>query len=69
MEIETKQDRLTRQVELVETNNILRSLKRINKATSWGSRSWKRAIYYAISMSPVSNDNELSKIREALGLP
>lgn len=70
MELESRQDRETRQVELVKTNNILRSLKRISKANGgFGNRSWKRAIYHAISMTTISSDGELEKIRQAMGLP
>jgi len=69
MNLETKQERETRQIELAETNNLARSLKRLGDAEGYGSRKWKRAVYHAIAMSQVSMDSELTKIREALGLP
>ena len=69
MNLETKQERETRQIELVETSNLARSLKRLSETQGYGSRNWKRALYHAISMSQVSMDSELTKIREALGLP
>ena len=69
MNLETKQERETRQIELVETNNLARSLKRLMDAQGYGSRNWKRALYHAISMSQASTDSEIEKIRQALGLP
>ncbi len=68
MELEPKQERLTRQIELVETNNILRAIKRLLKLGGWGSRNWKRALYHALLMADVS-DSDRQKIREALQLP
>ena len=66
---ETKQERTTRQIELVETNNLLRSLKRLTESQGYGSRNWKRAMYHALCMSGACGDTELQRIREAIGLP
>ena len=70
MDIESKQDRETRQIELVETYNLMRSLKRLSKTQGYGSRNWKRSLYHALAMSGTcAGDNELERIRQAMGLP
>lgn len=70
MNLDSKQDRQTRQIELVETYNLMRSLKRISETPGYGSQNWKRALYHAIAMSGCHGGfNEMEKIRQALGLP
>ena len=65
----SKQDRETRKIELVETNNIALSIARIRNAPGYSSdQKWKRALYHAILMATESW-SEQAKIREALGLP
>ena len=64
-----KQERETRQVELVETLNLYRSLARL-RAASHASHSlrWKRALYHAIGM--LETDRQTTeRIRQALELP
>lgn len=65
----SKQQAMTRQIELVETYNICLSLKRILNAPSYDSDRWQRALYHALGMSSVSNHAQMEKIRQALGLP
>lgn len=65
----TKQQKETRQIELVETYNLCLSLRRIEHAPLFTANCWKRALYHALSMSGVSNSEEIQKIRVALGLP
>jgi hypothetical protein len=69
MNLESKQQRQTRQVELVETHNLAISIRRLSETQGYGSRNWKRALYHALSMSSVAGDSELQKMREAMGLP
>lgn len=64
-----KQDRETRQIEMVETHNIALSLKRLNNVPGYDSRRWKRALYHAMGLSSVAADSEVEKIRQAIGLP
>ena len=68
--LQTKQDRQTRMIELVETHNLLRSLVRIKNAPGFDDqgRRWKRSLYHAMSMAYVSNST-LEKVRIALELP
>lgn len=57
----------TRKVELVETDNIAKALKRVED-TPGGD--WKRALYHALAMSGVWRSHEqIARIREALELP
>lgn len=65
---ESKQDRETRNIELVETGNIAKSLNRLQNAPAGCSA--KRALYHAICMSyALTGFEERKLIREALGLP
>ena len=57
----------TRKIELVETDNIARSLERL-QATYDGDR-WRRALYHALDMTQVGNHLIRKAIREALELP
>jgi hypothetical protein len=63
-----KQYRETRLNELVETHNLVLSLKRLMDTPHDNDR-WKRALYHALSMNLRVNRVELGKIREALDLP
>lgn len=65
----TKQDRQTRQIEMVETHNLAISLRRLRESPGYDPTKWKRALYHAISMSSVSSTSEIAKIREAMELP
>lgn len=66
---ETKLDRETRLIELVETNNIARALKRIKAAPNGHERErWKIAIYHAMFLAGCWK-SELEKVRIGLELP
>lgn len=69
MNLETKQQRETRQIEMVETHNLAKSLRRLSETPGYGSRHWKRALYHALSLSGAVMDSELAAVRSALGLP
>jgi len=67
--METKLDRETRRVELVETSNISRSIRRIKSAGGWdGNAQWKRAIVHAMAIAGAASD-DIRAVREALKLP
>lgn len=69
MIIESKLDRDTRLIGLVETNNIARSLKRIKASPNGHERErWKMAIYHAMFLAGCW-PSELESVRKALGLP
>jgi len=57
----------TRKIELVETDNIARSLDRLYDGYS--EYRWRRALYHAITMTNVGDHDMRVKIREALELP
>ena len=66
---ESKQERQTRNTELVETGNIAISLKRIQKVDAYGNgRKWKRSLIHAVQMTGEC-DFTVEKLRVALGLP
>lgn len=67
MLIESKQAKETRLIELVETNNIARSLNRI-KRISGDREKWKMAIYHAMFISGCWK-SELERVRQAFELP
>ena len=56
----------TRKIELVESDNIARSLDRLNEG--FDTTRWRRSLYHALGMS-ISDRDMLVKIREALRLP
>ncbi len=61
-------ERMTRKLELVETDNIARSLNRLrSSAGGYNDERWRRALQHAIAMSVHRNAAE--KIRVALELP
>ena len=62
-----KQDRETRQVELVETYNLVRSLTRLGG--NGNSIRTKRALYHALLMSEILFSDDIRVIREAFKLP
>lgn len=63
----SKQDRQTRTIELVETGNLAISINRL-KGPPYDDGRWKRALYHAVCMT--IGDYETRKlIREALKLP
>ena len=65
----SKQERQTAIVELAETANIARSIKRIqNQSGGYDDDRWKRALYHALGMCHVGSST-LEKIRQGLGLP
>lgn len=69
MLIEPKADRETRLIELVETNNIARALKRIKNSPHGHERDrWKMAIYHAMQLAGCWKE-EMAKVRQALELP
>ena len=62
----SKQDRSTRKIELVETNNIALSLTRIKNTPGWCTdERRRRALYHASVMA----GSVSQAIREALKLP
>lgn len=61
--------RASRTVELVETDNIRRSLRRIWMKPGSTRRLLRRALYNAVSMLGVEEDTKLTELREALELP
>jgi len=63
-----KQERETRQVELVETLNLYRSLKRVGLQWTGNDLPWRRALYHALGMAGLNREC-LEKIRQALELP
>ena len=67
--ITSKQERQTRQTEIVETYNLSISLKRLNKAPGHDPKRWARALYHALGMSYAPSCGEMEKIRQALELP
>lgn len=64
----TKQLRQTELLELVETHNIARSLKRMRDTGPYDTMRWKRAVYHALGLANIS-DVTIKKVREALELP
>ena len=56
----------TRKIELVETDNIARSIDRLYDG--FDTTRWKRALYHALTMT-IGDHYTLVSIREALGLP
>jgi len=66
----TKQQRETRQIELVETHNIALSLRRIGDAPGYnGDARRKRALYHAVLMEHCFTTQEQVALRAALNLP
>lgn len=66
---ESKQQRETRNIELVETGNLAISLNRLQRIPGdYQGRRWKRAVYHALQMTGVC-DNTCAAIRAALQLP
>lgn len=66
----TKQQRETRQIEMVETHNIALSLVRMGNALGYGVNDRrKRAIYHAVCMTDSFNNEERKNLRIALNLP
>jgi hypothetical protein len=63
-----KRETSTTKVELVETQNLALSLKRLTGPPYEGDR-WRRALYHALTMTHTVNRDEAAKIREALELP
>lgn len=60
----------TRKIELVETDNLVRSFDRIWAARNNTSQlSIKRALYHAICLADGFYDKDRKAIREALELP
>lgn len=68
MFIENKLERQTRLIELVETGNISRSIKRIMRAPGYDRKKWKYAIVHAMHLAECY-DNEIEKVRQAFELP
>jgi hypothetical protein len=58
----------TAKVELVETENIYLSIKRLNECGPHDFLKWRRALYHAACMYGVGNEVQ-RKLREALELP
>lgn len=66
---EPRMDKETRVIELAETGNICRSLKRIKNSPNGHERErWKMAIYHAMQMAGCWRE-ELEKVRIAFNLP
>jgi len=66
---ESKHQRETRNIELVETGNLAISIARLRKVPSdFQDRRWRRALVHAVQMVGTS-DITVEAIRRALGLP
>jgi len=66
----TKLECQTRKVELVETDNIARSLRRIANGPGYDRDSAKkRALYHAVCMTNSFGGQERANLRVALNLP
>ncbi len=60
----------TKQIECVETHNLLKSLRRIlSGSRSYDDQNWKRALYHALAMFGRLSTAELAAIRTTLRLP
>lgn len=60
----------TEDIELVETANVVRSLRRLDKAAGYGADDRrKRAIYHAVCMTDSFTHQERVNLRVALNLP
>lgn len=64
-----KQERQTRQIEMVETHNLALSIARIKNVPGYDSMRWRRALYHAIGMTGCASNSMLEKIRQAMELP
>lgn len=62
-----KQERQTRLNELVETHNLVLSLRRLRSAP-YDNERWKRALYHALLLADVPS-NACGEIRKILELP
>lgn len=66
---EPKLQRETRNIELVETGNLARSLNRLRNAPGdYFDRRWKQALYHAILIDGIS-PSICEAVRKALELP
>ncbi len=61
----TQNHALTRKQELVETDNLAKSIARLRNGNTWDER-WKRALLHAVMME--CSRGEAEKIRLALDL-
>ena len=63
--------RLTRNLELVETEALMLALKRLSSGDGgYQLHRWKRALYHALAMAKcVDTPAQLEAIRRALNLP
>lgn len=66
--IATKQQRQTRQIELVETYNLHLSLQRLRESGPYDNEKWKRALHHALAMNKIDSAT-LERVRIALQLP
>lgn len=62
------QRKATERVELVETHNLVLSLRRLRDIKPYDQQAWKRAVYHAVLMAYLPQ-SFVSKLREALELP
>lgn len=69
MNLESKQERTTRNVQLVETANIARSLARLKKTYRWDDKVLKRAVLNAAQIANVFSNETETAIRMAFKLP
>jgi hypothetical protein len=65
----SKQLRLTRKIEMVETHNLALSLQRLRDVPGASTETWKRAFYHALLMVWGGTFEERKAIREAMKLP
>jgi len=59
----------TEYIELVETHNLVRALRRLSDVKGWGNEPKKRALYHALCIDGSFNNQILQDVRMALGLP
>lgn len=62
------QRKSTERIELVETNNIALSIRRLRDLRPYDSEAWKRALYHALLLNNESR-SLITAIRVALELP
>ena len=48
---ESRSERVTRRIELVETHNIMLALHRLESIRPYDHGAWRRALYHAIGMA------------------
>ena len=63
------QDKQTRYIEMVETNNIRQSLARVRNCPGYDTQRIRRVLYHALLASYALDSSEVAAIRIAMKLP